>query len=211
MEILKNFVVFEGCDGSGTTTQLNILEDFFLHCKTRSMPPFCKTFEPTNGSIGKLIRQNLRKEITFNPVSMAFLFAADRSEHLYAANGVLERCKQGELVVCDRYILSSIAYQGIECGEELPERLNNNFPGPELLLFFDIDPEIAQKRMENRDIKEIYEYIDFQIEVRSRYKRLLPIIAGQGTIVKEIDASMPVEEVHKEVWSLIKELPIIKG
>ena len=209
MEILKNFVVFEGCDGSGTTTQLNILEQFFLHDKV-SLPPFYKTSEPTKGSIGKLIRLSLSQEIPLNPETIAMLFAADRNEHLFGAGGLVERCRRGELVVCDRYVPSSLVYQGITCGEELPASLNRDFPDPELLLFFDIESEVAEKRIGARRNREIYEYLDFQIQVRQRYKALLPKLSAEGVRVETIDASPPAEEVARNVWEIIKELPIFK-
>jgi len=208
MKILRNFVVFEGCDGSGTTTQLTILEDFF-HQHRSHLPPFHKTFEPTNGSIGKIIRSFLQKEISLLPETAAMLFAADRNEHIYGSGGVAERCGRGELVVSDRYLPSSLVYQGLLCGEELPSRLNEDFPRPELLIFFDIAPETAQQRMIGRDTKEIYEYLDFQIQVRDRYKNLLPQLAAQGVKVEVIDASPPPEDVAREVWHFIKKMPII--
>jgi len=208
MKILKNFVVFEGCDGSGTTTQLNILEDFF-HQNRLELPPLYKTFEPTNGSIGKIIRSVLQKELALLPETTAMLFAADRNEHIYGSGGIAGRCEKGELVVSDRYLPSSLVYQGLLCGEELPARLNRDFPGPELLLFFDIDSETAQQRMTGRDVKEIYEYLDFQIQVRERYKNLLPQFAEQGVNVKIIDASPPPEDVAREVWQIIQKMPII--
>jgi dTMP kinase len=207
MEILKNFAVFEGSDGSGTTTQIGILKDFL----DKNRFPYHITFEPTNGSIGKLIRQSLRKELDFTPKTTALLFAADRSEHIYGKDGLEERCNRGELVISDRYLLSSLVYQGITCGEELPARLNMDFPGPELLLFFDIDPEIAQNRIIRRDYREIFEYLDFQILVRERYLALLPCLSGDGVWVKTIDASLPQEEVALEVWRAIEQMPIIKG
>ena len=210
MKILRNFVVFEGCDGSGTTTQLSILEDFFHRNKSRlSLPPLYRTFEPTNGSIGKIIRSVLQKKLTLLLETTAMLFAADRNEHLYGSNGLTERCNRGELAVSDRYVPSSLVYQGLLCGEELPARLNRDFPGPELLIFFDINPETAQQRMSGRDVKEIYEYLDFQIRVRERYKSLLPQFASQGVKVEIIDASPPIEDVAAEVWRAIKKLPII--
>ncbi|MCL2007825.1 MAG: dTMP kinase [Treponema sp.] len=210
MEILKNFVVFEGCDGSGTTTQLNTIENFFLDNKP-SLPSFFKTFEPTKGSIGKLIRLGLRNEEILTPQTIAMLFAADRNEHLYAKDGLVERCQRGELVVCDRYVPSSLVYQGITCGDELPERLNKDFPGPELLLFFDIESEEALRRLSSRDRKEIYEYLDFQVEVRRRYKALLPKLQESGVRVEIIDASLPPDEVAKKVWAVLREMPIFKG
>ena len=205
MEILKNFVVFEGLDGSGTTTQIDILEDFFQ--KNRHyLPLLYKTFEPTNGSIGKIIRSALRKEIDLAPKTIAMLFAADRNEHIYGQGGIAERCSRGELVVSDRYLPSSLVYQGITCGEEFPELLNRDFPGPELLIFFDIDPEAAIERIKNRNQKEIYEYLDFQIMVRSRYKILLPRLSEKGIKVLSIDASRSPEEIAGEVREAIESL-----
>ena len=139
MEILKNFAVFEGIDGSGTTTQLEILENHFQENRNK-LPPFYRTNEPTDSSIGKLIRLNLKKEVLFDPGTTAFLFAADRNEHIYGPDGIAERCKRGELVVSDRYTLSSLVYQGITCGEVLTSMINSSFPLPELLLFFDVAP-----------------------------------------------------------------------
>ncbi|MCL2374694.1 MAG: dTMP kinase [Treponema sp.] len=212
MKILKNFIVFEGCDGSGTTTQLSLLEDFFRQNGSRlSLPTLYKTNEPTNGSIGKLIRSFLRKDITLLPETAAMLFAADRNEHIFAGGGVADRCGRGDLVVSDRYFPSSLVYQGLSCGEDLPLRLNQEFPLPQLLIFFDVDPETAQSRMDGRGEKEIYEYIEFQVQARQRYKNLLPRLAGEGAMVEIIDASPPPEDVAQRVWQIIQKLPIISG
>jgi dTMP kinase len=210
MEILKNFAVFEGGDGSGTTTQLNLLKDRFDRGGP-SLPPLYNTFEPTEGNIGRLIRSGLRGEISLKPATAAMLFAADRNEHLYGPGGIAERCGRGELVVSDRYVLSSLVYQGITCGEDLPALLNRDFPVPELLLFFDVESETAQKRMENRPVKEIYENLDFQRQVRERYLALLPALEARGVRVKTIDASLPPENVAAEVWRALEKMPILKG
>ncbi|MCL2381212.1 MAG: dTMP kinase [Treponema sp.] len=210
MEILENFIVFEGLDGSGTTTQLTMLEEFFQQNRNRlSLPLLYKTFEPTNGSIGNVIRACLRKEYSLLPETVAMLFAADRNEHVYGNDGIAGRCRRGELVVCDRYVLSSLVYQGLLCGDELPARLNREFPQPELLIFFDIDPEAAQERMAGRGLKEIYEYLEFQVQVRGRYKSLLPRLAGQGVRVEVVDASPPPQDVAGAVWRILREMPII--
>jgi dTMP kinase len=210
MEILANFAVFEGLDGSGTTTQIGILEEFFLQNRL-SMPPYHITFEPTNGSIGKLLRSLLKGEETLKPETMAMLFAADRNEHIFGNEGIAERCKRGELVVCDRYLFSSLVYQGITCGEELPDRLNRGFPAPELLIFLDIEPETTLRRIASRAQKEIYENLDFLSEARTRYKALLPEFASRGVRVEIIDASLSQDEVAGEVWGAIKKMPIFKG
>jgi len=210
MEKLSNFVVFEGLDGSGTSTQLSLLEQKLADPAFNGRA-FKTSFEPTDGAIGKLIRSVLKKELKIRADTLARLFSADRSEHLYAPGGIIERCKRGELVVCDRYTLSSLVYQGIECGMELPRSLNSSFPVPELLLFFDIDPNLAQKRMANRTSLEIFEHIEFQEKVRNQYHSLLNEYREAGVRVEIIDASQSVENVAQSVWSAIAKMPIIKA
>ena len=209
MEILRNFAVFEGGDGSGTSTQLALLTEQFAG-GSPPLPPFFPTSEPTAGGIGLLIRSRLKNETSLRSDTLARLFAADRNEHLYAPNGIIERCRRGELVVCDRYTLSSLVYQGIECGEELPRSLNASFPLPELLFFFDIDPEIAQNRLNRRPSLEIYEYLDFQKKVRECYLSLLGEFRSAGVRVQTIDASQNVEKVAQDVWDSLSKMPIFK-
>jgi len=207
MEIIPNFVVFEGGDGSGTTTQLSILSE---RLKKSKSPVFFPTFEPTDGQLGKIIRSILKKEMIFTPETLAMLFAADRNEHLSGKNGILARTKRGELVVSDRYVLSSLVYQGIECGDELPSVLNFSFGAPELTIFFDIDPKIAIHRMSKRGSLEIYEYLEFQEKVRQKYMSAVANYKKNGARVEIIDSSKTIEEVADKVWSIIREMPIFK-
>jgi dTMP kinase len=217
MLIIQNFAVFEGGDGSGTTTQIGLLRERYALAQARieagnggpPLPPLCLTFEPTGGPIGKMIRASLQGEIPLLPETCARLFAADRNEHLYAADGVAERCTRGELVVSDRYVLSSLVYQGLDCGAEIPWSLNRNFPGPELLLFFDLDPETAMERIKSRPGRDRYERLDFQIRVRERYLALLPEFERSGVQVVYVDASGSPEETADQVWGALKNMPIM--
>jgi len=206
MDFIPNFAVFEGGDGSGTTTQLSILTERFKNAKT---PVFFPAFEPTNKETGRLIRAALKKEITLKPETLCFLFAADRNEHLYGQDGILTHTKKNELVVSDRYVLSSLVYQGIECGDELPQALNSRFPAPELTIFLDIVPEMAIERIKNRSSHEIYEYLDFQIKVREKYMNLLKTYGDAGGKVEIIDASKSTQEVADKVWGIISQMPIL--
>jgi len=208
MIIINNFAVFEGGDGSGTTTQLALLAE---RLKIAGKPAFFSTFEPTDGNIGKLIRCALKNELTLKPQTLAMLFAADRNEHIYGKDGILEHTNRGFLAVSDRYVLSSLVYQGIECGDELPMALNSPFPAPETLIFFDIEPEIALERMKNRASHEIYEYREFQAKVREKYKSLLGMYSENGVRVETIDASKTTEEVADRVWSIMAQMPIFKA
>jgi len=207
MEIIPNFAVLEGGDGCGTTTQLSLLEKRLLNT---GKPAVFKTFEPTNSEIGRVIRSALKNEQPVQPQTLALLFAADRREHLYGINGILKRAENGELVVCDRYVLSSLVYQGIECGDELPYYLNSPYPFPELTIFLDIEPEIALARMKDRSSLEIFEYRDFQEKVRLKYLSLIEIYKKKGAKIEIIDASKNAQEVEEQLWSVIREMPILK-
>jgi dTMP kinase len=222
MIIIRNFIVFEGGDGSGTSTQLALIRRRFSatggafggaesDASGAILPLLYTTCEPTDGPIGALIREALGGRLSLRGETLARLFAADRNEHLYGEGGIIGRARRGELVISDRYVLSSLVYQGIACGEELPRALNAAFPLPEALLYFDLEPEIALKRLEERPARDIYEYPDFQTAVRERYRALLPRYADQGVRISRIDASKPREEVADAVWRVLENLPIVKG
>lgn len=212
--MIHNFAVFEGGDGSGTSTQMEMLKQRFDRKKEGTgkgaLPPLHATFEPTAGPVGSLIRRALRGEIALEKETLARLFAADRNEHLYAKDGVITRAGQGELVVSDRYVLSSLVYQGLDCGEELPRLLNAGFPLPETVIFFDLDAKTALERLGKRPVRDCYEYLEFQVQVGRRYRELLSRYEDEGVLVSRIDAAAPVEKVADEVWGALKKMPILK-
>jgi dTMP kinase len=210
MGILRNFVVLEGIDGSGTSTQTELLKGRFAAAEG-PLPVLHVTAEPTEGDLGRLIRRALRGEFSLLPETLARLFAADRGEHLYGGGGIAGRAGRGELVVCDRYIPSSLVYQGLECGEDLPRALNSPFPDPELILFFDLDPRAAAERIRERKNRDIYEYLEFQIKARDRYLALLPVFRARGSAVVRLDASRPPGEVAGELWAALKNMPVLGG
>jgi dTMP kinase len=212
--ILDNFAVLEGGDGSGTTTQLELLSRRFAGGR------FYATAEPTRGPVGELIRRLIKDEALskeagvsgrVTPETLARLFAADRAEHLSGSGGIVERCSvRGELVISDRYSPSSLVYQAIDCGEELPRILNASFPLPELLVYLDLESEAAEKRIAGRPDRQIFEYLEFQKKVREGYRKLLPAWEKSGVRVVSLDGSRSPEEVAEEVWRAIAEMPIVK-
>lgn len=199
---LPGFVVLEGIDGSGTTTQLRRLEARFA---AEGIPAW-SSFEPTDSPIGSFLRRVLAGEIPASPGTIARLFAADRNEHLEGRGGALERLRRGELVVFDRYLFSSLAYQGMDCGLELPLRLNEDFPLPELLLFFDLEVETAMARVARRPGRDIYESHAALERVRKAYAEALVPFEGSGMRVVRIDAALPLEEVSAAVDAALEPL-----
>ena len=205
--ILEKFVVFEGIDGAGTSTQINLL-------KARAEgKKLAFTAEPTENSTGKFLRQILRGEQKVAPQTAAYLFAADRAEHLWGKDGIVDQTKNGLTVVSDRYFFSNLAYQGVTCGEDLPKMLNNPFPLPQLLFFFDISAQKSLERVEKRgEAKEIYENQKFLENTAARYRAIVDQykkLENSGMRIVELDATLPKEKISDLIWQEI--LPIINS
>lgn len=205
--ILKNFIVLEGIDGAGTSTQLNLLKNRLSPEKT------VYTAEPTTLSTGRFLRSVLRGDEKLTPETTAFLFAADRQEHVYGAGGIVESCTSGKLVISDRYVFSSLAYQSITCGEELPRKLNQDFPLPEYLFFFGITPQASLKRIEKRDVTEIYEKKDFLEATARQYEKIISYYETlqTGMHIIRLDATESIEKLSEKIWTVLQEMPILQG
>ena len=138
----------------------------------------------------------------------AYLFAADRCEHIFGKGGVQELCQAGKTVVSDRYFFSSMAYQSVSCGEELPQLLNSPFPLPEYLFYFVINPEISLGRVTARgEKKEIYETIEKQKKIAAQYEKVISAYeksAGErGMKIVRIDATKDIETISEEIWKIL--------
>ncbi len=180
------FVVFEGIDGSGKSTQARLLESFL---SSQGIPCEC-TFEPGESAVGKMIRAMLQGEHTMNARTEAFLFAADRSEHL--ENVIDPALESGKVVICDRYKYASIAYQtarGMKFKEV--DVLNSFAPRPDIVYYIDIDPDIGIARIENGDNEvDEFENIDLLVKVRGVYLKM----AKQYNF-SVLDGNLPEEEL----------------
>ncbi len=205
--ILNNFVVFEGIDGAGTSTQMRLLAE------RDSGKKIAFTAEPTERPTGKFLRQILAGKEKVAPQTAAYLFAADRAEHLWGQGGIVDQTKNGLTVVSDRYLFSNLAYQGVTCGEDLPKTLNSPFPLPQLLFFFDISAQKSLERVEKRgEAKEIYENEKFLNDTASRYRAIIDRykkLENSGMRIVELDATLSKEKISDLIWKEI--LPIINS
>jgi len=192
------FIVFEGLDGAGTTTQAQRL----VEALNREGRPAHFTREPSDGPIGTLIRQALSRRLVLpdgrrlTPGTLALLFAADRTDHLAAEiEPLLER---GICVVCDRYVLSSIAYQGQELEPDFVRTINATAPPPDLTLFIRVTPETALTRRAGRSLgEELYEALETQRRVARRYDAATSE-ADATHRVATIDGERSIEEVARD-------------
>lgn len=173
------FIVLEGIDGCGKTTQLKLLAQALSDLGEN----ISLTCEPTKGEIGELIRRCLRGEIAFDPRTVAALFAADRIEHITGANGIAEMLGRGDTVICDRYYFSSYAYQGADLSLERVMELNRDAVAllrPDLTVFIDIPVELSLERIQSRGAPaELFERRDRLSLTRQLY--LDAINATSGT------------------------------
>ena len=214
--ILQNFIVFEGIDGAGTSTQIEMLKN------RPEAKDFLFTAEPTSAPTGKFLRQMLKGDFPLQNESAAYLFAADRNEHVNGklltqgntlVTGIKEACQSGRKVVSDRYLFSSLAYQSINCPPEVPRLLNSLFPLPQLLFYFEISPKDSLSRLGNRNFREIYEKEDFLNRTVQEYHNVLSEYSekakNQGMKIVLIDAKKTKEEISANIWQEIKNLPIV--
>ena len=200
--ILKNFIVFEGIDGAGTSTQIKKLVE-------RDTTRFVATAEPTSNETGKFLRRMLGGEFSVDEKTNAYLFAADRCEHIFGKGGVRELCESGKTVVSDRYFFSSMAYQSVSCGEELPKLLNSPFPLPEYLFYFVINPEVSLGRVNARgEHKEIYETIEKQKKIAAQYEKVISEYEKNanetGMKIIRIYAEKDINTISEEIWNILK-------
>ncbi len=198
------FVVFEGIDGSGTTTQCRMLAE---RVETTGRETWT-TSEPTRGPVGRLLRDILAGRTAAAPETIAYLFAADRSDHLHGSNGIIDRLERGELVVCDRYKYSSLAYQSVENDCGLVSDLNRRFADPDIVFFVDLPASVAEQRIADRPLREIYERTEFQEQVRSRYLEVLTNV-GRNVRVEILDGTEPQAAIAEKIWLLLGETSIL--
>jgi dTMP kinase len=207
-----HFIVLEGIDGSGTTTQAAKLQKRF----TQMGLPAHRTAEPSAGPIGAMIRQVLmgRLVMRYNQRSvpldwkvLSLLFAADRQDHV--ESDILPNLGEGVNVICDRYVYSSVVYQSTSSGDDDTAKwimaLNRFVKQPDLVLYLQVDWETARQRCLNRDESaEIFEEADFQKKLAEKYEDL-PKLFPETNIVT-VDGNRSEAEVASQCWAEVERM-----
>jgi dTMP kinase len=189
------FIVIEGLDGSGKSTQMAKLAEFLR----KRGNDVVETFEPTDGKIGKEIRNILKEHRKMDSTDFQMLYVKDREEHL---REVIEPAlREGKIVLCDRYMVSTLAFGSIG-GADL-EKLkieNENFPVPEITVFIDVTPEECIKRIKKRG-----EGIDlFEKEEKLKIARGTYLKIGETySEFKVVDGNRSKEEIFEDVKKLV--------
>jgi len=196
------FIVFEGLDGSGQTTQASLLRDFFV----KKGKKVILTKEPTqNSKAGIKIKKILTEKIKVDPLELQKLFSKDREKHLKEV--IIPALEKDKIVISDRYFFSSFAYGAAE-GLKLQELidLNKDFLYPDLIFFLKVEPATCIKRIEKRkSLKTIFEAKEKLTRVFKFYKvfpktfKNIIIINGEKSI-KEV-----FKEIKRKAFFLTKE------
>ena len=185
------FICIEGLDGCGKTTQAKLLAE-----RLRKSRNAIYTAEPSNGKIGTYIRECcLYGEKRLSTVVEALLFAADRFEHV--ENEIRPALSEGRLVISDRYVYSSLAYQGAAgLSLEWIETLNEHALKPDLAVFIDVDLETVMNRLKSK--RSVMENMETLQKVRDVYLKFVE----KGDLVR-IDGNRTKAEVAEALYALV--------
>lgn len=207
MEMVKRgkFITFEGCDGCGKSTQLKMMSDYL----TTNGVPHIFTREPGGGKISEAIREILLsgKNSEMTDECEALLYAAARVQHL--SDRVEPALAKGELVICDRYVDSSLAYQAYArgLGTDFITKINafalENYL-PDVTVFIDLTPEAAFRRKKGADENDRLEQagMEFHNRVYAGYKKLAEENPSRFVC---IDGNQTPEEIFKQIVAALQE------
>lgn len=185
------FIVLEGIDGCGKTTQAKFLSEFLM----RKGYKILMTAEPTDNKIGKFIREVLSGLHEVDAKTLALLFTADRYEHL---KKIVEPAlkEEGKIVISERYYYSTIAYQEAQgVSRQWLLEINKFVIKPDIAIVIDVDPKISSKRIKTQ---EIFENEEFLVKVRENYMKF------DKEVIK-IDGEQSKEEVFSEIKDIVLE------
>ncbi len=185
------FICIEGLDGCGKTTQTKLLVK-----KLEKKHDAIYTAEPSRGNIGQFIKEHcLHSKSRGSAIVEALLFAADRYEHIQ--NEILPALNQGKLVISDRYVYSSLAYQGA-AGVDLNwiRSINKHAILPDLALFVDVNPETVVKRLKPQ--RSVMENLETQKRVQEFYLKFV----NQDELVR-IDGNSEVPKASDEILKTV--------
>ncbi|QDG52594.1 dTMP kinase [Persicimonas caeni] len=213
-DLSKNapFVVIEGLDGAGTTTQTALLVERLQATGQEAI----STREPSDGPVGVLIRQMLSKRVvtpradgSVGPVGrevLALLFAADRLDHVEAE--IEPALAAGKAVISDRYYHSSFAYQGdVDASDHFDidwvRTLNERARTPDVTFFLEAPVDLCLSRMSGRGSRDIYETREKLERLERRYAQVMGALEEEGERIVRLDASLAIDELSDAIYAIV--------
>ena len=200
------FIVFEGIDGSGKTTQCRLLAER-LEAEGKKV---YLTAEPTELPSGKKLREALGGKEKLSECEMAVMFVRDRIAHnIDAEAGIAAKLEEGYYVICDRYYYSTLAYQGHSTDYEWVRGMNLFCPEirrPDICVYLDLLPTQSLERIRaGRESRDIYETEEILGRVRDKFLTVLDDL-GRTENIKRIDAYRQISEIAEDIYAAVSEL-----
>lgn len=194
--ISGKFIVIEGIDGSGKSTQAKLLAER-LHALF--------TYEPTNLPIGALCRSAIRGEIDLSRSALSLMLVADRLEHLKSL--IMPAISSGKTVVCDRYYLSNMAYQAghsLSISDIYALNKSHVIPAPDLTVYLKITPELALSRTTSRRGEtSVFENLQSLKSIERAYQEALIFVQAEGEYVISVEANEERELITEQILSQV--------
>ena len=196
------FIVLEGIDGTGTTTQAERLAGW-LRDRGRDVLVTC---EPSEGTVGKLIRDIIRPAADdLDERVFALLFAADRIDHI--EKEIQPAVNAGRDVVSDRYLMSSLAYQSVILDLDWVRSLNRFAPPPDITLLLNAPTELCVERIGAAGRgRERYEKPEYLEQIRLNYLDIASTLTAEGRRIEVLDAAFGIDELHQQIVDLVRPL-----
>ena len=199
------FIVFEGIDGAGKTTQVDLLAQNLASLGRE----VSLSAEPTTLATGKAIRRALSGEEKKSECEMAAMFVLDRIAHnINTETGIRALTERGIDVISDRYYYSSLAYQGTATDYEWVKAMNINSPEirrPDLCIYLDLLPEQSLERISRgRESFEIYENLEKLTAVRAKFLSVVEDLRRDGESIYVVNAARAAEDIAKEIFEIVK-------
>ena len=206
----KGFLIaIEGIDGAGKTTQAELIAK-----ELSKKHAIYQTKNPTDGEIGQLVRKVLSGELKIPPIALQFLFSADRQVQ---QEGIINRLKDGEIIIMDRYFWSAVVYGSVDlAGSNFADSADkllvtqsilsmyHKFLVPDMSIYLKVPIEIALKRIgTKKDRLEIYEHEEKLINIEKGYNWLVDKFKNEFTI---IDGTKSEAEITKEIVNIFNNL-----
>ncbi|MGQ9675743.1 MAG: dTMP kinase [Chloroflexota bacterium] len=199
------FITLEGIDGAGLTTHSERLQRWLNRVGGKQA---YLTKEPTNGPIGAQIRLKLAGRLEIDEATLALLFAADRMDHLHV--DIIPKLANGVHVICDRYYLSSLAYQSLTLDLDWVMAINAKARRPDLTVLLDVPVSISIDRIaRERHVVEFFETEAVLERVRQNFLRIIDRLRVKGeniVVIQGADArgSRPIREIEREIQRAVQ-------
>jgi len=190
------FIVFEGLDGSGQSTQAKLLKDYF----EKQGKKVLLTKEPTQWTrAGKKVNEALDEKIQIDPLKLQKLFVVDRAEHL--KKEIIPALKRSEIVISDRYFFSTLAFGGLDVPMGKLVKLNEDFICPDIIFFLKVKPEECLRRINKRgEGIKFFEKLDKLKKVLKNYQKAIKLFDG----VAVVNGEKSIARIHQKITAVLK-------